>query len=90
MEELVAEVNEKIEEGYYVYHGVQHSAGGYAQAVVMLPERYGEEMWRIFHSVDDLFVSTALEKETALANDAVPLVLERLRVAEGGAEGGAA
>ena len=78
LDALMTEVNNKIEEGYYVYHGVQRAPNGYIQALVLLPQQFGEEVWRVFHSVDKLFVSTELEKQTALANDAVPLVLKNL------------
>ena len=82
LDALMTEVNNKIEEGYYVYHGVQRGPNGYIQALVLLPQQFGEEVWRVFHSVDKLFVSTELEKQTALANDAVPLVLKNLGFVE--------
>lgn len=78
LDALMTEVNNKIEEGYYIYHGVQRGPNGYIQALVLLPQQFGEEVWRVFHTVDKLFVSTELEKQTALANDAVPLVLKNL------------
>jgi hypothetical protein len=79
LEHLVKRVNNKLTEGYYVYHGIQNIKDQFLQTLVKLPNMFGEELWRVFNSNKSLFISTKLDKERALANDAAPFVLEQLQ-----------
>jgi hypothetical protein len=80
IDELMQHVNALLENGYFLYHGVQKLNSSYLQTVIRLPLMFASEMWRMFKTSTGLTISTEHDNETALANNSAFLVLENLKV----------
>jgi hypothetical protein len=80
IDELMQHVNALLDNGYFLYHGVQKLNSSYLQTVIRLPLMFASEMWRMFKTSTGLTISTEHDNETALANNSALLVLENLKV----------